>query len=213
MIREPEGSATELGSSFALSKSALMKALLVLGVAFAVCVLLIALVLLCVRLCPKGCARIQRLCSRIKNMLMFNSLLRYYIMTFLSTAIGCSMQLRRWIQNRDHASSAETIVALLTLVGMLALTGVLTKLLIANKAKLKDTTFRQKYGTLYTPCDISKGAWPLVHTTLFCLRRFAVALSVALLLEHSLVQITIAIVGSSVLLLWHFMVWPMENTR
>ena len=54
----------------------------------------------------------------------------------------------------------------------------LTVVVIKNskKKKLLDPSFRQKFGTLYTPCETHKGVLPLLFITIFVVRRLLVAI-------------------------------------
>ena len=80
-----------------------MKALMVLAGAVSGCAALIILVLL-IRQCCR-CNFLKGICNRIQNMLMFNSILRYFMMTFLSISVGCCRQLRRaWEETSDIES-------------------------------------------------------------------------------------------------------------
>jgi len=150
---------------------------------------------------------------RLKNMLMFNSLLRYYMMTSLATGIGCCMQLARSQMDDPKIERLESILALIVLLGQFTLIFVLTRVVMKNKARLKEVTFRQKFGTLYTPCAIDRGYAPLLFITIFLGRRLLVAISLGLLLEQPLLQLVAAQILSTVVLFWHLKVWPMENTR
>jgi len=76
-----------LAKSFSLTQEQIVKAMMVLGGAFAaVCALILAVKIFkpCCR-----CNAMKKPCRRLQNMLMFNSILRYYMMTCLSLSVGC----------------------------------------------------------------------------------------------------------------------------
>jgi len=171
LIDNPEDVKSPLASTFALSEESLMKALRLLGIILAVSVVMIVVIVVCLRLCTRRCERLKGLCHRLKNMLMWNSLLRYYMMTFISTAVGCAMQLYRTTETPTLMEKVQSILALLVLLGMVVLSLVLTRFLIKNRANLKDVAFMQRFGTIYTPCETGKGSWPLLFFAIFCLRR------------------------------------------
>jgi len=75
-----------------LSEGATVSGIMALGFAFVMCIVLIILVSLCMKSCVPKCHKAMKgLCQRLKNMLMFNSLLRFYIIGYLSLASGSCM--------------------------------------------------------------------------------------------------------------------------
>ena len=190
-----------------LSSGATISGILALGLAFVTCVVLILLVSLCMKSCVPKCHKaIKGLCQRLKNMLMFNSLLRFYIIGYLSLASGCCMIINQSVRDPEDQNILTTSLSAIMLVVLLALTYPLTRLLLNNNKKLRDKDFRQQYGALYTPCDTYKGKSPLLFFAIFCLRRFMVALIVGFLSEFTFIQIWIKLVLSSLVLLWLFKV-------
>ena len=78
--------------NFDFSAEALLKGMLLLGLLLAVALVLIALIYFCVKKCMHRChPTIRKLCLKLKGMLMYNSLLRYFMMIFLQTSIGCCL--------------------------------------------------------------------------------------------------------------------------
>ena len=64
------------------------------------CVALIVLVYLFSKFCMPKCHNlIKKLCIRVKHMLMFNSILRYFMMIYLSITTGCCLVLHEAIVN------------------------------------------------------------------------------------------------------------------
>ena len=122
---------------------------------------------------------------------MFNSILRYIMMTFISISVGCARQLRRVIEGIVEVDSYESLLAIAVLIFQLVIIFLLTQLVVQNENKLATKNFKQKYGTLYTPCEVDRGRWPLIFITQFCLRRWIVAMSVGLMIEQPLLQLTI----------------------
>ena len=89
----------------------------------------------------------------------------------------------------------------------------LTRYLIKNMANLNKLYFKQSCGTLYTPCETSKGKLPLIYLVIFCTRRLLFALTIAFLIEYPMLQICLTALISHFVLIWHVMVWPMESKR
>ena len=86
--------------NFDLSPSALIKTCLLAGIILAVVILLIALIYFCVKkVIPRCHPKIRQLCLSLKHMLMFNSILRYFMMSFLSISIGSCIQIKLAIDN------------------------------------------------------------------------------------------------------------------
>jgi hypothetical protein len=146
-------------------------------------------------------------------MLMFNSILRYFMMTFFSVAIGCCIQLKIISRDPTNIDKVESILSMCILSIFLLMTGLLTRHVIKNQANLNKPQFKQAYGTLYTPCETRKGKWPLIYIAIFCLRRLCLAFVVSFLGDCPLLQIYITGLLSTFVLVWHLKVWPMENTR
>ena len=206
-----------LNTQFAkdLDKGEVAQALLLLVVSLAVAAVLTVLVKLILR-CLKSskhccCACARKLCQKLKNSLMYNSVLRYWLMSFLSFVIACFLQLRLAWSTEGSLNSLDSIMSLCVLIGFLLMATFFTCFLIKNKGRLKDLNFKQSYGTLYTACAINRGNLPLVFVVVFCVRRLAVASIIAFLGDRPLLQFLITAVLCHIVLLWHVKVWPMES--
>ena len=93
-VKAAGGLSSEALENFDLSSTALLKAMLLLGITLAVVLVLIVLIQLCIKKCSHRChPKISKLCLILKHMLMFNSILRYFMMSFLSMSIGCCLQI------------------------------------------------------------------------------------------------------------------------
>ena len=194
-----------------MSQKQIIKALLVLGAAIVGCAILIAIVLIYKRLCK--CNSLSKLCQKVQNALMFNSILRYIMMTFLTTMVGCSRQVRRAVDHVADVGSYQSILTLLVLLAYLILTILLTRIVLRNKHKLQDSAFKSKFGTLYTPCEIERGSGPLYFILIFCLRRWIIAISIGLYMDNAHLQLTLCQLLCTVVVAWHLQIWPMENNK
>ena len=87
----------------------------------------------------------------------------------------------------------------------------ITMVVIKNRKRLIDPDFRQRYGTLYTPCETHNGVMPLLFITIFCVRRLLVAMVSAFLVQYPMLQILLTLLLSTLVLIWHLTVWPMES--
>ena len=153
----------------------------------ALALILITVVYCCIKKCLHKChPKIRKLCQMLKGMLMFNSLLRYFMMTFLSMSIGCCLQIQVMSQNPTLINKVESVLSLIILVSFLILTTVLTWHVFKNVKNLNKPAFIQAYGTLYLPCDTRRGKWPLIYIAIFCGRRLLVAIIVSFLPENPL---------------------------
>ena len=186
--------------------------MVLLGFLAAVALFLILLVLVCKNCCLHRCPSVVRnLILRLKNMLLYNSLLRYWMMVFLSFSLGCMMQIELTTRDATLWNKVQSVISLIILIGFLLLTYIVTRHLFKIIKRLKDLSFRQSYGTLYVPCDVEKGRKAVIFVAIFCLRRFIVAIFVAFLVNHPLAQILLTITASSLVFLWHIKVNPMES--
>ena len=181
-IPSPKNFRNQLTESFSLTQDSIMKSLLVLGGAVSACAALILLLLLLKLMCR--CACLKGPCNQLKNMLMFNSILRYFMMTYLANTVGCARQLRRVSDHESEMISYESLLSLFTMLIMIVLPLILMCFLWRNQEKLKDQNFVQKYGTTYALCAVDRGRWPLIFIAVFCFRRFMVSISVGLFVDN-----------------------------
>ena len=186
--------------------------MVLLGFIAAIAFLLIVIVLACKKWCLHRLpGAVRNLCLKLKNMLLFNTILRYWMMVFLSFSIGCMMQIQRTTKDPSTWNKVQSILSLIILVTFLVLLYFVQRHLFKNMKRLKEKSFKQSYGTLYTPCDVDKGRKAIIFVTVFCLRRFMVAILVAFLVKHPLAQILLTLSLSTVVMLWHLKVQPMES--
>ena len=52
---------------------------------------------------------------------------------------------------------------------------------------------------------------PLLFITIFCVRRLLVAMVSAFLVKYPILQILLTLLLSTLVLIWHLTVWPMES--
>ena len=151
------------------------------------CILLIAVVYMCTKSCVPKCHKlVQKLCQKAKNALMFNSILRYFMMTYLGLTTGSCLVIHDAIIDPETADGLSVSLAITILVIFCLMIWPIQRVIFKNKKKLLDPQFRQKYGTLYTPCETHKGILPLLFITIFCVRRLLVAMTCAFLIKQPL---------------------------
>ena len=77
-------------------------------------------------------------------MLMFNSILRYFMMIYLSITTGCCLVLNEAIVNPEYADALHTTLSTIMLIVFILLTFPLTAIVLRNskKKKLLDPNFR-----------------------------------------------------------------------
>ena len=199
---------------FNLTRTATLKGTAVFGLAILACLILIVLVYFCIKKCAPKCHRaIQRLCQRLKNMLMFNSILRYFMMIYLGLTTGSCLVIHNAIVDPRSSDTLSLALAIMILAVFALMIWPLTRVVIKNKARLLDPDFRQRFGTLYIPCETHRGVIPLLFIAIFCTRRLLVAIVSVFFVNYPLLQILITLLLCTGVLIWHLISWPMENSR
>ena len=117
-------------------------------------------------------------------MLMFNSILRYFMMIYLGLTTGSCLVVNRALEKPDSADKLSLTLAIFILISFSIMIWPLTRVILTNRSRLDDQNFRQSYGTLYTPCDTHKGILPLLFITIFFVRRLLVAIVSTFLVRH-----------------------------
>ena len=198
---------------FDLTEKATNKGIVAFGSALVACIVLIVLVYFIVKKCVPKCNKsVQKLCQRVKNMLMFNSILRYFMMIYLGLTTGSCLIITKALQDPDNFNQLTLTLAIIVLITFSIMIWPLTHIILKNRKRLVDPNFRQSYGTLYTPCETHAGVWPLLFITVFLVRRLLIAMVSSFLINYPLFQILITLALSTVVMFWHVLVWPMENT-
>ena len=145
---------------------------LLLGIIAVGCV--IALLYLCkVKVLPRCCSCFQKLVNLVMAKLMFNSLLRALLQTFLQTCLSSWFSL----QQTDLTTSAGQVdfgIALVTITASIGFIIFTYKFLHRKKDNLREPTFKAKYDSLYQNLEYYKKA-ALANTSFFLLRRLLFA--------------------------------------
>ena len=170
--------------------------------------ILIGLILVCRKyVLPKCCSIIQKLVSIISNKLMFNSILRAIMQTFLATSIAMWISLQQ-----TDVSTTQGVTDLLIALAILCFTIVAPylslKLLRKKFERLREPTFKARFDSLYQNLDYYKPK-ALPQTSLFLIRRLLFALVIVFLGGSIVLQILVADALSTLLLAFYLSVWPM----
>ena len=175
-VEAPFGISNAMLENFEMDTDSILKGMLILGLCLVVAAVLIVVIYVCTKKCMHCCSpKIRKLCLMVKGMLMFNSLLRYFMMTFLSMATGCCLQIYITTQNPTYFRKIEAILSMIILCIFLVMTFFLTRHIMRNQKNLNSPAFKLSYGTLYIPVETRRGKWPLIYIAIFCFRRFLVA--------------------------------------
>lgn len=169
----------------------------------------ITLLVICKRVClPRCCSPCQKLYFVIEGKLMFNSLLRACLQTFLVTMIALFATIRAI--NLD-TSQGRIDFGLLILIGLYSIAFVVFswKFLRAKKERLGDPAFRRHYESLYTNVDYLNPS-ALSFTCAYLIRRmlYAAVINFGDLCPIS-VQLLLAQILSTCLLVFYLRVKPM----
>ena len=115
-------------------------------------------------------------------MLMFNSILRYFMMIYLSLTTGSCLVIDRALRDPESVNGFALSLSIIVLISFSIMVWPLTYVIVKKDEKqLVDPNFKQSYGTLYTPCETHKGIWPLLFITVFLVRRLLIAIVSTLL--------------------------------
>ena len=169
---------------------------------------LIGLILLCRKfVLPKCCPVVQKLVNLIKNKLMFNSILRAIMQTFLATSISM------WISlSSTQVSTTEGVtdlcIAIAILIFAFAAPFLSLKLLLKYFDRLREPDFKARFDSIYQNLDYYKQK-ALPSTSLFLLRRLIFAFLIVNCGKSIVLQVLMSDVLSSLLLAFYFSVWPM----
>ena len=126
----------------------------------------------------------------IKVMLMYNSLIRYFIQAFLRMTLISMFNLKYTFTNEDFGSTSNTIASSLMLVLLVSFMIFSFFFMRKNRNKLEEPTFIQRFGSLYEP--ILTGNEPaLLVPFIFCLRRLLIALIIVYITINAYLQIVL----------------------
>ena len=174
--------------------------------------LLIGLVILCSKyVVPKCCCKgFGKVLAFIRDKLMFNSVFRALLQSYLLTSISVAATLRN-PSFENSLGTTDFFLSLSLLFLCLILPQITHRLLHKNKDKLPTKEFKAKYESVYQNVDYYNPK-ALHNTTLFLGRRLIFAFFVIVWLDFSIVfQVLVADVLSTVLLAYYLQVFPMIN--
>lgn len=159
--------------------------LVFLALFFVLC--LIALVIFCrIKLVPKMPQTLRNLIFSIENKLMWNSVLRAILQIYLLYCISIQISFNLFFTQSETNSNLDSVqdkkekevnilLTFVSLIGLIYFPIFCGKFLQKNFNQLVRPKFKAKYGSLYQNVDYYKRN-ALWFTSLFCVRRFLVAL-------------------------------------
>ena len=185
-----------------LAKEDLFKNIFLLVISFALLVLLIGSVVLISKKCFHRLPdKAKKVFTSLKTKLMFNSLLRSLLQSYLPLSVSCMVSL----------VFAPTAVGYILLAVLLLCPSAVICILRRQEHPLGHPQLRATIGTLYLNVDTVGRPGALMFTPLFMLRRLLFAW-VAVVSENPLFQIFTTMYVSLALILFYVIVWPMNDT-
>ena len=136
--------------------------------------IIIALLVLCIKkILPRCCSCFQSLVNKILSKLMFNSVLRSLMQTYLLTCISTLTSLLN--VNLTHTQGkVDFAIAICITIFAISFPIFTVKFLRRNKDKLREPAFKSKYDSIYQNVDYYKDK-ALSHTSFFLTRRLLFA--------------------------------------
>jgi len=167
--------------------------------------LLIGLVLLIRKVCYHRLPeKVQKALNSLKHKLMFNSILRYLLQTYLTLGVSSFISLSYSTAGTGYASGIALLIFLV--ISPICVICILWR----QKHPLAHPFYKVRMGSLYLDVDTVDKPFALLFTPLFCVRRFVFAL-IAVVSENHLVQLFVTIYASLVLIFFYVTVWPMND--
>ena len=171
---------------------------------------LIGLLYLCkVKVLPRCCPCFKKLVNIVLGKLMFNSLLRACMQTFFMTCVGLWYSLKGTsVDSKEGIISL--IVAILLTIYVFGFPIFSWMFLSKKKDKLREPEFKIKYDSLYLNLDYYKTK-ALPNTSFFFLRRIMFAALIVFCTSSIVLQIFIADILSTLMLVYFITVAPMND--
>lgn len=193
-----------------MGSNALMNFLMVLF-ALSLLVIVITLVLCCKYVLVPACPSCFRgLITKIEHKLFWNSLLRAFMETYLSSAIFFFFSLNR-IETFDAKGKTELLTWLAMGLVLFLFPIQMVRFLLNRREELYKQVNRQRYGSLYQNVDVYKGPVAISYSFYFCLRRLIFALIVTHSFRTIVMQVFWIDFLTTALLVYYIQVLPMED--
>lgn len=175
-----------------------------------VIIVLIILLLICKCLVlPRCCNCFKKGCSFIMGKLMFNSLIRAAMQTFLMTSYSMWLSLKVTDTNAERGKINLTL-AILLLVYSLLLPCWSYCYLRKKYTRMPSAQFKMKFDSLYQNLDYFKKR-ALPHTSWFLMRRLLFAAVIVFCQFSIVLQVFLADILSTLLLIFFITVKPMYD--
>ena len=189
--------------------SLLSKIFLILAIVL-LFLLLISLLVFCrKKVYPKCCSCFKKLVITVQAKLMFNSVLRALIQTYLANSLAVMLSFK----STDFESTkgvTDFIVACLLIIVLLAYPLWIFRFLRKRKQELSDPEMRKKFDSVYQNVDVDKTN-ALQHTSYFLWRRILFAAIIVYGYSSIVLQVLIADILSTLLLAFYLAVRPMVD--
>ena len=145
--------------------------------------------------------------TSIKNKLIYNSVLRMLLQTYLNLCVSAMVTL-------NYGESALQVTAGLILFLILSVSPILVVYTLTKKRliPIDHPMTIAKIGSLYLNVETDGKYTALLYTPLFLVRRLIFAVIVVTVKENGPLQILTTMHFSLLLILFYVMVWPMSDT-
>ena len=184
------------------TKNDLSKNIFLLVISLVLLVLLIGLFVLLGRKCFHRLPdKAKKVFISLKHKLMFNSLFRSLLQSYLPLSVSCMVSL----------VFAPTTFGYILLAFLLLCPPAAIWILRRQQHPLGHPRLKATIGSLYLNVDTVGKPGALMFTPLFMLRRLIFALA-AVVIKNPLIQIFTTIYASLALILFYVVVWPMNDT-
>lgn len=149
----------------------------------------------------------RKIFASIKNKLLFNSVLRLLLQSYLPLCVSAMVSLNYATRRLQSTSGLILIIAL-----ALCPIGVVYVLTKKRLVPIAHPHIKAKIGTLYLNVETYGKKFALLFTPLFLVRRLLFAMIVVTVKENALLQIYTTMHVSLVLVYFYAVVWPMNDT-
>ena len=149
----------------------------------------------------------RNMVTAVKNKLMYNSVLRTFLQSYLSLCVSAVVSLN-YAENALQGTTGLILLVLLVICPI----GVIYTLTRKRLIPIDHPMTKAQLDSLYLSVETDGKPFALLYTPMFLVRRLIFAGTVVILGGSPLLQIFTTMHVSMVLILFYAMVWPMTDT-
>ena len=189
--------------------SLLSKIFLILAILLLFLMLISILIFCRKKVYPKCCKCFKKLVIVVQAKLMFNSILRALIQTYLANSLAVLVSFKSTNFNSSMGIT-DFVAACLLIIVLLAYPIWIYKFVLKRKLELSEPEMRKKFDSVYQNVDVEKTK-ALSHTSFFLWRRILFAVVIVYGYSSIVLQVFIADILSTLLLAFYLAVRPMVD--